>query len=142
LKKAGVVMQQAGSSIAETSKDAFAYVRSGEAAKDIGTGIFGKQNVSDWTRIWNQNTKDAQARTFGRQLDRARAASRLSRGDEEARKREGKPDFDFRGSRFDITQNFAEGFDPDRIAVAFSNDLAAMGELKTQSGFAPAFAVR
>jgi len=50
--------------------------------------------------------------------------------------------FDFRGSRFDITQNFAEGFDPDRIAVAFSNDLASLGEMRTQSGLAPAFAAR
>lgn len=47
--------------------------------------------------------------------------------------------FDFRGSRFDITQNFAEGFDADRIAVTFGNDLARLGEIKSQSGFAPLF---
>ena len=45
--------------------------------------------------------------------------------------------FDFRNSRFDITQNFAEGFDPDRIAVAFSNDLSNLGEMRSQSGFSP-----
>lgn len=50
--------------------------------------------------------------------------------------------FDFRGSRFDIMQNFAEGFDPDRIAVAFSNDLGALGERRLQSGLAPAFSAR
>lgn len=36
--------------------------------------------------------------------------------------------YDFRNSRFDIKQQFAEGFDPDRISVAFTNDLAKLGE--------------
>jgi len=49
---------------------------------------------------------------------------------------------DFRGSRFDIKQAFAEGFDPDRIAVAFANDISSIGERKLQSGFSPLFAVR
>lgn len=49
---------------------------------------------------------------------------------------------DFRGSRFDITQSFAEGFDPDRVAVAFATDVAQMGENKVQSGFAPVFSTR
>ncbi len=53
-----------------------------------------------------------------------------------------KTNFDFRGSRFDIQQNFAEGFDPDRIAVAFSNDLSSLGERRLQSGLAPAFSAR
>jgi len=50
--------------------------------------------------------------------------------------------FDFSGSKFDIKQNFAEGFDPDRIAVAFASDLAALGETKVSSGFSPLYAVR
>lgn len=49
---------------------------------------------------------------------------------------------DFRGSRFDITQKFAEGFDPDRIALAFANDLSNFGETKLQDNFQPAFTVR
>jgi len=49
---------------------------------------------------------------------------------------------DFRGSRFEIQQNFAEGFDPDRIAVAFTDDLGKVGERRLQSGLAPAFAAR
>ena len=36
-------------------------------------------------------------------------------------------------ARFDIRQNFAEGFSPDRIALAFSNDLARVSERKIQS---------
>jgi hypothetical protein len=43
------------------------------------------------------------------------------------------PKFDFRNSRFDIKQQFAEGFDQDRIAVAFASDLARVGEMKLQS---------
>lgn len=49
---------------------------------------------------------------------------------------------DFRGSTFNIKQAFAEGFDPDRIAVAFANDLASLGERRVQSGLAPLFSVR
>ncbi len=54
--------------------------------------------------------------------------------------REKAPVFDFRGSRFDIKQNFSE-IDPDRIAVAFANDLAGLGERKVQSSFAPLFSI-
>lgn len=50
--------------------------------------------------------------------------------------------YDFQHSRFDIKQEFAEGFDPDRIAVAFSQDLARVGEMKVQSGYAPLFSGR
>lgn len=49
---------------------------------------------------------------------------------------------DFRNSRFDITQKFAEGFDPDRIAVAFANDIASAGERRLVSGLTPAFSIR
>lgn len=46
---------------------------------------------------------------------------------------------DFRNSRFSIQQEFAEGFDPDRIAVAFSKDLGKLGEQRLQSGQEPLF---
>jgi phage-related protein len=49
---------------------------------------------------------------------------------------------DFRYSRFEITQKFAEGFDPDRIAVAFAQDIGRIGEQRLQSGFEPTYAVR
>ena len=48
---------------------------------------------------------------------------------------------DFRFSKFDIRQEFAEGFDPDRIAVAFASDLAKLGEMRMQSSYAPLYAV-
>lgn len=50
--------------------------------------------------------------------------------------------FDFRGSRFDIRQNFAEGFDPDRIAAVFAQDVAVLGERSMQSGFSPLMSIR
>lgn len=46
---------------------------------------------------------------------------------------------DFRNSRFDITQKFAEGFDEDRIAVSFVRDLETMASARLQSSFAPLF---
>lgn len=49
---------------------------------------------------------------------------------------------DFRGSRFDIEQKFAEGFDPDRIAVGFANDIASLGEKRLASNLSPVYAVR
>lgn len=49
---------------------------------------------------------------------------------------------DFRYSRFDITQRFAEGYDPDRIAIAFADDVGRMGAERLQSGLEPIFGVR
>ena len=49
---------------------------------------------------------------------------------------------DFRFSRFEIEQKFEEGFDPDRIAVAFASDLASLTDYQRQSGFEPLFGVR
>lgn len=40
---------------------------------------------------------------------------------------------DFRYSRFDITQKFAEGFDPDRIASAMATDISAMAEQRLEA---------
>lgn len=49
---------------------------------------------------------------------------------------------DFRYSRFDITQKFAEGFDPDRVASAMASDLSSMAEQQLESGFSPAFSTQ
>lgn len=48
----------------------------------------------------------------------------------------------FPGAKFEITQEFAEGFDPDRIAVVFGNDLARLGERRLVSGLSPVFGGR
>ena len=47
---------------------------------------------------------------------------------------------DFRYSRFDITQKFAEGFDPDRVASAMASDISAMAEQRLESGLVIPFA--
>jgi hypothetical protein len=49
---------------------------------------------------------------------------------------------DFRFSKFDIKQEFAEGFDPDRIAVAFASDLSKLGEMRMQAAYAPLYTAR
>ena len=46
---------------------------------------------------------------------------------------------DFRYSRFDITQKFADGFSPERVAAAFVGDLEAMASQRLSSGLVPAF---
>ena len=46
---------------------------------------------------------------------------------------------DFRYSRFEIQQKFAEGYDPDRIAVAFAKDVGRIGEMKLQSAHEPLY---
>mgnify|MGYP000866036801 CR=1 FL=1 len=71
-----------------------------------------------------------------------RTLQRYNEAQNSRRTVEGKADViqNFPGARFDITQKFEEGFDPDRILTAFTNDLAALGERNVQSGFAPAYA--
>jgi hypothetical protein len=48
---------------------------------------------------------------------------------------------DFRYSRFTIDQRFAEGWDPDRVAVLFARDVARQSTQKLNSGFEPLFSV-
>jgi hypothetical protein len=49
---------------------------------------------------------------------------------------------DFRHSRFEIMQKFSEGFDPDRIAIAFTHDLERTADQRLSGQFEPAHAVR
>lgn len=58
--------------------------------------------------------------------------------------RPGKGDINmnFPNARFDIRQDFAEGFDPDRIAAVFANELSDVGERRLKSGLDPIFTVR
>lgn len=92
-----------------------------------------------WQKHWDAAEKLSKQRAL-KFADERRADAATRRDPSSARPP--APNFDFRNSRFDITQNFAEGFDPDRVAVGFANDLASLGEMRTQSGLAPAFAIR
>jgi hypothetical protein len=49
---------------------------------------------------------------------------------------------DFRGSKFEITNNFPEGIDGGRVAVATADELAALGERRLESGLRPLFSYR
>lgn len=49
---------------------------------------------------------------------------------------------DFRGSRFEIQQNFAQGFDPNRVAVSFQSQLTKLGEKRLDSGLRPLYSYR
>jgi hypothetical protein len=48
----------------------------------------------------------------------------------------------FNHNRFDIRQSFESGFDPDRMAVTFSEDIERSVQYPLQSGLAPAYGVR
>ena len=62
--------------------------------------------------------------------NRAEEAKKKAKGEDT---KPAKTEMNFPNAKFDITQNFAEGFDPDRIAVAFATDLASMGEMRSSS---------
>jgi hypothetical protein len=49
---------------------------------------------------------------------------------------------DFRGSKFEITNNFPTGIDGGRVAVAFGDDLARLGERRLDSGLRPLYSYR
>jgi len=93
------------------------------------------------SRHWDKTQKATEGRAAQLKAERMAESTQTHRRDA-PEKRPPPNQYDFRGSRFDITQKFAEGFDPDRIAVAFANDLASLGEMKSQSGFAPVFGAR
>lgn len=85
----------------------------------------------------------ARHQALAQQMEAVRGTQQLHK-DLAADVRGFKPEFkqDFRGSKFDITQQFAEGFEPDRVATVFAAGVAAIGERALQSGLGPTFAVR
>lgn len=119
-----------------------AYTTAVEMAKagEFNLGLL--QPAADLIRKnWQEVQRETDAAIAKRRAERL-ASERERHRKEVIAARPPPPHYDFRGSRFDIKQMFAEGFDPDRIAVAFTNDLATLGERKVQSGLAPLFAVR
>lgn len=53
-----------------------------------------------------------------------------------------KVNMDFRGSKFEITNNFPPGIDGGRVAVAFGDELAKLGERRLDSGVRPLYSYR
>jgi hypothetical protein len=105
----------------------------GWSVKDLDLGLL-KAPADMFMKHWNKTAEQTERRV----KENVKSGER---GDDARDKKPAPNNFDFSGSRFDITQNFAEGFDPDRIAVAFSEDLAALGEHKVSSGFNHPFAI-
>jgi len=113
-------------------------------AKVIGgfLGAITADPVGAWRkgmgRVWSDVVQGTEAdiqRTRERHAQE-RKAQEIADKDKDRKEEKEKRHYDFRGSHFNITQKFAEGFDPDRIALAFASDLASMGDRKIASGFA------
>lgn len=123
---------QALSAYAETSGFGRA-LRSGKLTKKMFEGYAKKY-------------EEVYGRSLEQELKRGGLGTKMAAATRKFGAKEGVPgavvNQDFRGSRFEITQAFAEGFDPDRIAATFANDLASLGERRLQSGLAPVFSVR
>ena len=119
-------------------------IESWAAAIDKAGGKVNKQNIANFKELRMQfKTRDAGGwDAFVKHKGYEKLAKAAGK-DKEGVGGE-RPSYyqDFRGSRFDITQKFAEGFDPDRIAVAFANDLSNFGEQKVQSALLSPFTVR
>jgi hypothetical protein len=96
--------------------------------------------VSVPTEVFKFSAAQIEAETQMALLQQARDDALKRKGTKAPDDRAGTTN-NFPDARFNITQKFAEGFDPDRIAIAFSRDVAAMGERKLQSGFSPVFGV-
>lgn len=107
----------------------------------IKTAFMQDPMVKTWMSAWEKTAKQTNER-IARNKKAEEAAKTTDKRMETSTTKPPSPSYDFRGSRFDITQKFAEGFDPDRFAVAFASDLASLGEQKTQSGFSPLYSVR
>lgn len=101
------------------------------------TAITGKQDKA--MELWKQMVSEGIVQTF--KMPHAGEAERRGRLKRAPTDR-AQNVYDFRNSRFDIKQEFAEGFDPDRIAVAFSESLGRLGEMKLQAAYAQVGSVR
>lgn len=108
-----------------------------ESLKALWSPPKGMQRIFDTSQEWQAfaesrglSTKDAQA--LWEEMIREGKVS-LPTAPTTAR----EINVNFNNNRFDIRQAFAEGFDPDRIAVAFASDLGRLGEMQMQSSLAP-----
>lgn len=125
------VLNILGNALAGLIETVQVVIRYLHALTSWNTGMMAKGPMGMWSQISDEVRAENEARVRARQ--RARAAA--------DRSIEGKAEFhqNFYSPRFDITQKFEEGFDPDRILTAFTRELAALGERGMQSGFAPGF---
>lgn len=113
-------------SVLSTLMDAITHFFSDPRRRDMDLqSLFNPRELAKtWSQIWQQTGKDIDAAARRRALDRAKAQADAAGKAPEER---GGTNFNFYNNRFDITQSFAEGFDPDRIAVATMHGLGGAG---------------
>ena len=113
-----------------------------ESMADGYVKVYGK--AAKGADEWSQNVALASQMVQRLTMQGFKATPELLRSafSEITRLRTSEVKFDFRGSRFDIKQNYAEGFDPDRIAVTFANNLASMAGAAIQSNGGPLGGIR
>lgn len=75
-------------------------------------------------------------------LDKAKTKADASKKSTPQGKEETTVYQDFRGSKFEIHNNFPQGVDSGRIAVGFGDQLARLGERRVDSGVRPIYAYR
>ncbi|MFA6166739.1 MAG: hypothetical protein WC700_08990 [Gemmatimonadaceae bacterium] len=119
-----------------------------EGRMSVPDAVAGGRSLGD---VWDQVTKDnetlaAAARVaesmakytkWQGEAEKGRKEAARLKAIEDAKKKQqgaaGGKNYDFRGSHFTITQQFAEGFDPDRIAVSFAGGVTALSDRRTEA---------
>jgi hypothetical protein len=92
-----------------------------------------KEIAKTWSEIWNKTGSDIDAGAKVRAKARADAKAAADAASTPEKRDKGTL---FLNNRFDITMDFAEGFDPDRIAVAFGRGVSDMGNKRLASNLA------
>lgn len=105
----------------------------GKHIKAVWDGLHGNLTDNlDITKAYADAQSDVYVRmSANKKLDRDQA---LRKTDDT---RQGPGNVNFTNPVFHIEQKFAEGYDPDRIVMAFKSELAVLGERSRQSGLAP-----
>jgi hypothetical protein len=107
----------------------------GAAISDIGR-LISEGPTKIWQEVAAETERDIARAVKQRQMDREAKKAKDAASVKTPSDRENR-NFIFPNARFDITQKFAEGFDPDRIAVAFAKDISTMGERRLGSALTP-----
>ena len=106
----------------------------GAVASDLVSGHWGSIGHDVIGALDEVNAaKDAAKKRREDEAEKERAASAR----ENAESKAPVHNQNFYGAKFDVTQTFAEGFEPDRILTAFTHDLAGLGTRGGQSNFGP-----
>jgi len=109
--------------------------KQGKLSGDVGARLGGMGLSPEEGKRFFQSAQYQEIRKWTQQWPE-QLAELLFPSAKEVQEKTKPPVNDFRGSTFNIKQAFAEGFDPDRIAIAFTKDLVQLGERKLTSHYA------